>query len=141
MYDTQGQPLDLSEWLDYFAFDSTSAVVLGTPFGFMEKHGDINGTISQLKQGFRYAAIIGQVPELHPWLLGNRTLMGFLKKYTSFPDPTVEVLQVCSTTPRNLDQSTKHLGGHGKTSRLERRATCPPKQHFRLAADGTENYK
>ena len=90
-----GHPVDLAEWLEYFAFDAASAMVLGTRLGFMERREDINGTLAQLKGGFRYAALVGQVPAWHPWLMGNRLLMSFLQKYTRFPNPIAEILRVC----------------------------------------------
>lgn len=59
----------------------------------MRKGGDTGGLLGALNLGLRYCAIIGQVPELHPWLIGNNTVMSILSKFQRFPNPTAIILQ------------------------------------------------
>ncbi|KAL9121278.1 MAG: hypothetical protein Q9187_002163 [Circinaria calcarea] len=93
MNDMKEQPVDFKSWAQYWSFDVTSQMIFGCPYGFMRKRGDIDGLLSRMNLGLRYAAIIGQVPELHPWLVGNNTVMSFLSRFHSFPNPTAKILR------------------------------------------------
>ena len=92
--DSNGQPVNLVQWLEFWAFDTASAIAFGEPFGFIKGRCDVRGILSGLKGGFRYGAIVGQVPCLHQWLIGNQNVVRFLRKYAKFQDPTADVLQV-----------------------------------------------
>ncbi|KPM41703.1 hypothetical protein AK830_g4860 [Neonectria ditissima] len=74
MLDLQGQVVDLGEWVQWYAFDVIGAITFSRRFGFMEKRQDINHVIAGLETGLLYAGIVGQVPWLHRFLLGNVTL-------------------------------------------------------------------
>ncbi|KIX02707.1 uncharacterized protein Z518_08649 [Rhinocladiella mackenziei CBS 650.93] len=86
MRDLEGQPVNRSS------------------FGFMEQRCDMNNMIGDLDSALQYVKIIGQYPELHPWLLGNEKLVRMLKK--SFPkllDPLYRFIQIrtqCALTMR-----------------------------------------
>ncbi|KAH7160514.1 cytochrome P450 [Dactylonectria estremocensis] len=74
MFDLQGQVVDLGEWVQWYAFDVIGAITFSRRFGFMEKRQDINHVIAGIEMGLRYAGIVGQVPWLHGYLLGNLTV-------------------------------------------------------------------
>jgi hypothetical protein len=46
-------------------------ISFGIKFGFLEKGGDVDGMIALLDGMLLYASICGQIPEAHPFLLGN----------------------------------------------------------------------
>ncbi|KAJ9653012.1 hypothetical protein H2198_007759 [Neophaeococcomyces mojaviensis] len=74
MQASAGQIVDLGTWLQWYAFDVIGAITFNRRFGFMEKQRDIENIIEGLDFGLAYGGIIGQMPWLHPWLLGNLTL-------------------------------------------------------------------
>ena len=78
MKDLEGKPVDLGVWLQWYAFDVIGAITFQRRFGFMEKREDIQGMIGDIDSSLRYAATIGQVPEFHPWLMGNLWVSRFL---------------------------------------------------------------
>lgn len=78
MLDLQGQVVDLGEWAQWYAFDVIGAITFSRRFGFMENRKDVKNIISGIELGLAYAGIIGQVPSLHRYLLGNLTLRRIL---------------------------------------------------------------
>lgn len=81
--------VDLGAWLQYFAFDvvgvspetplrsqrhsihTPQEVTFASKLGFLETGGDVDGMMKAIEGMLIYAALCGQVPELHPLLLGN----------------------------------------------------------------------
>jgi hypothetical protein len=53
------------------AFDVVGEITFAQKFGFLEQGSDIDGMMGAIEGMLSYAAICGQVPELHPFLLGN----------------------------------------------------------------------
>lgn len=88
------QPVDMQNWAQYWTFDLTADLIFDGPFGFMSKGGDIHGILDALNKGLRYGVVVGQVPEWHPWLIGNKKLMELVPKYTNLADPTVKIFEV-----------------------------------------------
>jgi hypothetical protein len=86
MLDLQGQVVDLGEWAQWYAFDVIGAITFSRRFGFMENRKDVKNIISGIELGLAYAGIIGQVPSLHRYLLGNLTLRRILGRL-GVPDP------------------------------------------------------
>ena len=86
--------VDLERWLQYWTGDVAAETALDERVGFMEKDADIRDVIQGLKFGFRYAASIGQVPGCHSWLVGNRGLLNFLKRFVGIPDPPGVYIEV-----------------------------------------------
>ena len=89
-----GVTLDLSDWFQYYAGDTAARTTLGDPVGFLSRGEDVDNMIGSLARGFHYAAIIGLIPDWHPYLIGNRRMMPILTKYFGFPDPTRPFLEV-----------------------------------------------
>ncbi|KAK5120582.1 hypothetical protein LTR85_006238 [Meristemomyces frigidus] len=67
----RNEAVDLGEWLQYYAFDVVGEVTFDKKLGFIEKGGDVDGMIAAIEGLLVYATQIGQIPEAHPFLLGN----------------------------------------------------------------------
>ncbi|KIY02977.1 uncharacterized protein Z520_01442 [Fonsecaea multimorphosa CBS 102226] len=65
------EPVDLGAWLQYFAFDVVGEVTFASKLGFLEQGKDVDGMMKAIEGMLAYAALCGQVPELHHALLGN----------------------------------------------------------------------
>lgn len=130
MLDRNERTVNFGQWAQYWAFDATSHIIFGSPYGFMRKGGDIGGMLGALNLGLRYCAIIGQVPELHPWLIGNNTVMSILSKFQRFPNPTAIIHQEAEI---RLDSHSQeyHICGNSLLCKL---ATS-----HRLTKDGSRN--
>ena len=95
MRELQGQPIDLSAWLQWYAFDVIASITFQHRFGFMEQRRDIGNMIGDLDFGLGYAKIVGQFPGLHPWLVGNKDLIDTMEKIgLPLPDPLSSFLKV-----------------------------------------------
>ncbi|KAJ9136521.1 Cytochrome P450 oxidoreductase [Coniochaeta hoffmannii] len=70
-YATTGRPVDLGMWLQFYAFDVVGEVTFALKLGFLDKGADVDGMMSTIEGILEYASLCGQVPEMHPFLLGN----------------------------------------------------------------------
>lgn len=68
---SKGQPVDLGAWMQYFAFDVVGEVTFASKLGFLEQGQDVDGMMKAIEGMLTYAALCGQVPEYHKFLLGN----------------------------------------------------------------------
>jgi cytochrome P450 len=89
MKEMQGKSVDLGEWLQWYAFDVIGAITFQKKFGFMEKRQDVKSMIGDIDKVLRYAAIIGQTPKLHRYMMGHRWVAKFLstQPFVRVPDP------------------------------------------------------
>lgn len=79
------------------------AITFGKTFGFMEQRKDIRDVIFGVDTGLHYGSIVGQVPLLHPYLLGNITVRRILERSVpAYRDPIAIVTQVCFGTVSKL---------------------------------------
>ena len=60
--DTPDQPVDLGNWLHYFAFDVLGEVAFSRKFGFLEAGFDLEHAIKTIDNAQWYDGIVGQVP-------------------------------------------------------------------------------
>lgn len=91
----QGQPIDLSVWLQFYAFDVIASITFQRRFGFMEQRRDIDGMIGKLHAALQYSKVIGQFPGLHPWLIGNKNLLNTIERLgIPLPDPLAQFVKV-----------------------------------------------
>lgn len=100
----EGHPVDLSDWLQWYAFDVIGSITFHRRFGFMEQQRDVDGMIKDLDGSFHYTKLIAAFPGLHRWIFGNRTFTAALKRFVpSVPDPLERFLIVShpSSTIRN----------------------------------------
>ncbi|KAF8853739.1 putative cytochrome P450 pisatin demethylase [Acephala macrosclerotiorum] len=73
-FSDKGETVDLGAWLQYYAFDVVGEFTFQKKLGFLEKGGDVDDMMKTIEGILFYSATIGQVPELHPFLLGNPLL-------------------------------------------------------------------
>lgn len=102
-YADANQIVDLGIWLQWYAFDVIGAITFRRKFGFMEERRDIHDIIAGIEGGLWYGCICGQLPEFHPWLLGNHTLMNVLLKNipaVEMANPVPKVVKVYDSLPR-----------------------------------------
>jgi hypothetical protein len=94
-----GTPIDLGEWLQWYAFDVIGNITFLQTFGFMKHGEDKLNIIDGLEAGIQYSSVIGQLPELHPWLLGNGKIVDALSKIPAIErrNPVNRILQVLSS--------------------------------------------
>ncbi|ODV87035.1 hypothetical protein CANARDRAFT_27370 [[Candida] arabinofermentans NRRL YB-2248] len=69
-----GKVFDFGLWLQFYAFDVVGEITFNSRLGFLETGDDVDSMISSIRGVLKYSAIIGEIPELHPFLLGNPTL-------------------------------------------------------------------
>ena len=93
------RPLDTSAWLSHFAFDAMGALNFSSQFGFLETGTDVNGCAATVGV-FIYCkcsspeypclilitdeldgSMIGQIPWVHKFLLGNPLLPKLLPQF------------------------------------------------------------
>jgi len=99
-YAESSQVFDLGTWLQWYAFDVIGAITFNRTFGFMEERKDIQDIIASIEGVLWYGSICGQVPEFHPWLLGNGPLMKVLSDNiaaVSVVNPVPKVIRVCDS--------------------------------------------
>ena len=91
-------PVDFGAWLQWYAFDVIGSITFLKRFGFMEQGKDVNNMIENIEGGLKYLSIISYLPELHPWILGNNTLMKILNLIPAIrkKDPFPNILRVSS---------------------------------------------
>ncbi|KAK9446517.1 cytochrome P450 [Limtongia smithiae] len=70
-YADSGAPVDLGMWMQLYAFDVVGELSFSTKLGFLETGGDVDGMIHNIEGMLLYASQCGQLPEWHPFLLGN----------------------------------------------------------------------
>lgn len=107
MRELAGEPVDFGEWVQWYAFDVIGAITFCKTFGFMESRKDSRGIIRGIEAGLVYTTVIGQVPELHQWLLGNAQLIDLLMKIPAVAaaNPLAMVEKVCLTFPPSFRSS------------------------------------
>jgi hypothetical protein len=67
--------------------------------GFLEQETDVKNMIAGIEFAQSYQTIIGQMPELHPWLFDNQKLMALVKWLSpSIPDPLNDIRVVSPKT-------------------------------------------
>jgi hypothetical protein len=83
---SKNEVLDLAEWLQWYAFDVIGNITFQRKFGFMERGEDVDKMIEGLDIGLNYVKVIGQYPELHPYVAGNKITRFILEHLTDMVD-------------------------------------------------------
>lgn len=78
MRDLAGQPIDFGRWVQWYAFDVIGKITFSQDFGFLKNRRDGLNVVDGIDTGTKINSVIRQIPELHPWLLGNERLMDLL---------------------------------------------------------------
>ncbi|KAK3307745.1 cytochrome P450 [Chaetomium strumarium] len=68
------KPIDPVAWMQYFAFDVLGEINFSKDLGFLEAGSDKDGVIGAIGGILVYVSLIGQIPYLHKFLLGNPLL-------------------------------------------------------------------
>lgn len=79
-----GEPVNLGDWVQWYAFDVIGTITFLKPFGCMQVEGDMNNMIRNTDTSFRYVSVVGQMPKLHRWLLGSPTGVKLLSRIPFF---------------------------------------------------------
>ena len=100
-------PLDLDKWLHFYAFDVIGMITFSKSFGMIEAGKDDFG-LEDLFQGIAYNSVVGVVPGLHAWLLGNDRLLRFLNSFESIREsnPALKVRNVSTDYTYHLMKLT-----------------------------------
>ncbi|KAK7900757.1 Cytochrome p-450 [Exophiala xenobiotica] len=112
MREMEGQQVDLSTWLQWYAFDVIACITFQRRFGFMEEGRDVNQMIGSLDGIFQYVKVVGQYPGLHPYLMGSETFARIVMKlFPAFPDPIRSFLQITEDEIVRYDTDEKKQAG------------------------------
>ena len=65
------KPLNTGIWLQYFAYDVLGEINFSQQLGFLKTGTDVGSSIAAIDGLLQYLSIIGQMPWLHRFLLGN----------------------------------------------------------------------
>jgi hypothetical protein len=112
-----GEKIDLGEWLHWYlyiriysgllrhkltsvyryAFDVIGSITFNKRFGFMEQRQDVGHMIAVIDKVLMYGTVIGQVPFLHAYLLGNDYVPALIAKLApNIPNLIVSIIEVRS---------------------------------------------
>ncbi|GKZ18421.1 hypothetical protein AbraCBS73388_000991 [Aspergillus brasiliensis] len=114
MVDLEGQSLDFSNWLQWYAFDVISAITFQRRFGFMEQRRDVDGMIGKIDTGLQYVKILGQLPFLIP-LLRAALLNRHFQRLNLLPDTLDRFMKI---TEEEIDRY-EHSGENRKAGRTD----------------------
>lgn len=73
----QGSDIDFGEWLQWFSFDVITSITFSNRLEFMTQEKDVSGIINAIEGRLVYNSIIGEVPFLNKFLLGNSVVSAF----------------------------------------------------------------
>ncbi|KAF2103043.1 cytochrome P450 [Rhizodiscina lignyota] len=82
-YGSQGKPINMSRWLQYWGFDVMSKISFGEPLGFLDHGYDFNGMLKAQQEHFRYISVANNFPFLDTITKRNPFLNLFKKKPTN----------------------------------------------------------
>jgi cytochrome P450 len=72
-----GARIDMSHWLNCYAFDVIGDITYSQRFGFLDKGEDVNGIMRALEVQMPYATLVGIYPRWHP------TLFSIMSRFSS----------------------------------------------------------
>ncbi|KAK0664421.1 Cytochrome P450 monooxygenase gsfF [Lasiodiplodia hormozganensis] len=71
------RPVEMVQWLQFYAFDVIGAITTSSPFGLMSAESDQASIIAAIHKTLVYGGHVGAfAPALHPYLAGLSSLMG-----------------------------------------------------------------
>jgi hypothetical protein len=88
----------------------------------MENREDVMGMIGGLELGLKYAGVVGQVPALHPWLMGNRWVAKLLtaQPLIEIADPLRTMVNVSPYPSLSTHRIRRHSYGNTDYPRMYR---------------------
>lgn len=75
---SEGTSLEIDAWLQYYSFDCLGSLSFSQDVGFLSSGSDVGLMINAVDRIFDYVAVVGQIPILDKFLLGN-PLLAILK--------------------------------------------------------------
>lgn len=94
MESLEGQAVDLSIWLQWYAFDVIGNITFQRRFGFMEQRRDIDEMIEGIDIGLHYVKLVSQFPALHGWLIGNEVVKSIALRILPIRDTMTKFMNV-----------------------------------------------
>ncbi|OQU94072.1 hypothetical protein CLAIMM_00485 isoform 1 [Cladophialophora immunda] len=111
-HDADGTPINMTRWLQYWAFDVMSKISFGEPLGFLDHGNDFNGMIQAQRENFRYISVANNFPLLDTLTKRNPLLKFVTKKpsmFFTFARRVVsERLAKASKDPEAQSQARRH---------------------------------
>ena len=85
LFATTGKVCDLSQWLQWYAFDVIGELTFSKRLGFMERAEDVEGIIESVAANFDRCSVLGQMPWLDLFTYKNPIYLRFFAKPLSSP--------------------------------------------------------
>ncbi|KAM3425016.1 hypothetical protein BST61_g6986 [Cercospora zeina] len=80
--------IHLDEWFHFYGFDVVGMITFMEPFGMLERGRDDFGLDAHF-DAITYMSVVGLIPGLHDWLIGNARLLRFLNSFQSFRENNI----------------------------------------------------
>ena len=93
MLDLEGELVDFSKWLQWYAFDVIGSITFQRRFGFLEERRDVDNMIGKIDTGLQYVKILGQFPFLIPGLQ-KAFLNSYFQRLNLLPDTMDRFIKV-----------------------------------------------
>lgn len=129
---TTGNPVDLGMWLQYYAFDVVGEVTFAKKLGFLDMGGDVDGMMSTIGGILDYASLCGQVPEMHPFLLGNPLFPIFIPAMETWNAVLTFTLKAINSRTSIQRDGELELSDGGKKDMLSRWAAVKNKDPLKM---------
>ncbi|KAM0486999.1 hypothetical protein ACHAPX_000266 [Trichoderma viride] len=100
--------VDIGPWLQWYAFDVIGAITFSQRFGCLESGSDVGGLISGIEDTLKYVGVVGQLPELHPWLIGNAKLITTIQKLVPDISPVPNIIKIIENQIKKYDLEGKY---------------------------------
>lgn len=75
-FSKQGATIDLTHWLQCYAFDVIGNITYSKRFGFLDRGDDVSGIIKALRGSMVYSTLIGIYPAFHKYIFAVMAWLG-----------------------------------------------------------------
>jgi cytochrome P450 len=132
-YVANGKPIDFGAWLQYYAFDVVGEVTFAKKLGFLDMGGDVDGMMATIEGILLYASLCGQVPEAHPFLLGNPLFPIILPSMESWNAVLTFTLKAINSRTSIKRDGELELTDDGEKAMLSRWAAVKNKDPLKMS--------
>ncbi|KAF5984321.1 cytochrome P450 monooxygenase oxidoreductase [Fusarium coicis] len=130
---TADKPIDLGAWLQYYASDVVGEVTFAQKLGFLETGADVDGMMETIEGILFYAALCGQVPEMHPFLLGNPLIPYLIPAMESWNAVLTFTLKAINSRTTIQRDGELELNGDGGRDFLSRWAALKKRDPLKMS--------